>query len=54
MTGDMNAVMGSLVAIAAYLLIAYAFDLTTLSKIVVGVMFYTAFKMFWDAKKSAK
>ena len=46
--------MGSLVAIAAYLLIAYAFDLTTLSKIVVGVMFYTAFKMFWDAKKSAK
>lgn len=50
----MNAIMGSLGAVAAYLLIAYAFDLTTLSYIVVGVMFYTAFKMFWDAKKSAK
>lgn len=48
----MNAVAGSLGAIAAYLLVAYAFDLTTLSYIVVVVMFYTAFKMFWDAKKT--
>lgn len=47
----MNAVAGSLGAIAAYLLISYAFYLTTLSYIVVVVMFYTAFKMFLDAKK---
>lgn len=49
----MNAVGGSLGALAAYLTLKYAFDLTTLSYIVCVVMFYTAARMFLDAKKSA-
>lgn len=49
----MNAVFGSLGAICAYLLLKYAFDMTTLSYVVCAVMFYTSFRMFRDAKKHA-
>lgn len=49
----MNAIGGSLGALAAYLTLKYAFDLTTLSYIVCVVMFYTAARMFIDAKNNA-
>lgn len=49
----MNAVFGSLGAICAYLLLKYAFDMTTLSYVVCAVMFYTSMRMFRDAKKKA-
>ncbi len=49
----MNAVGGSIGALAAYLTLKYAFDLTTLSYIVCAVMIYTAIRMFVDAKNNA-
>ena len=49
----MNAIGGSLGALAACLLIDYAIDLTTLSYIVCVVMLYTAIRMFLDARKKA-
>ncbi len=49
----MNAVGGSIGAVAAYITLKYAFDLTTLSYIVCVVMLYTAIRMFLDAKNNA-
>ncbi len=48
----MLCLFGTIGAVVAYLLMKYAFDLTTLTWIIIAVMLYTSVKFFRDASKT--